>query len=204
MTTAAPSESSIPSNSPNLVTCDNRNSKLQQREEIKLSKTLHRPARLSVRSYLIPYHNNTELARPISQSKWGRRSLANSRYVQSCCARARVPITPLRLAILLANQLPGLLPRCNLTCVQCMYLANTFSAMALCWWRFNTDMVTQLLSNSHNQTGPWGGCKLEGIPLSGGRQLGNLGSILLCAIAILVSVLLLLLSERKKAAVGRR
>ncbi|KAK8107729.1 uncharacterized protein PG998_009742 [Apiospora kogelbergensis] len=55
-----------------------------------------------------------------------------------------------------------------------------------------------------NVYGTMGGCKLEGIPLSGGRQLGNLGSILLCAIAILVSVLLLLLSERKKAAVGRR
>ncbi|KAK8086970.1 hypothetical protein PG994_001944, partial [Apiospora phragmitis] len=64
--------------------------------------------------------------------------------------------------------------------------------------------VCNLLSDSHNQTGPWGGCKLEGIPLSGGRQLGNLGSILLCGIAIAVSALLLLLSERKKAAVGRR
>ncbi|KAK8862417.1 chitin synthase III catalytic subunit [Apiospora arundinis] len=64
--------------------------------------------------------------------------------------------------------------------------------------------VCNLLSKSHNQTGPWQGCKLEGIPLGGGRQLGNLGSILLCGIAIAVSMLLLLLSERKKAAVGRR
>ncbi|KAK8133975.1 chitin synthase III catalytic subunit domain-containing protein [Apiospora sp. TS-2023a] len=67
--------------------------------------------------------------------------------------------------------------------------------------------VCNLLSQapySNNQTGPWGGCKLEGIPLSGGRQLGNLGSILLCGIAIAVAALLVLLSERKKAAVGRR
>ncbi|CAK7267374.1 hypothetical protein SEPCBS119000_002513 [Sporothrix epigloea] len=53
-------------------------------------------------------------------------------------------------------------------------------------------------------TGPWGGCELTGIPLSGGRRLGNLGSIVLCAIAIVVSALLILRSDRKKAAVGRR
>lgn len=45
---------------------------------------------------------------------------------------------------------------------------------------------------------------MKGIPLSDGRYLGNLGSILLCGVAIAVSVLLLLRSERKRAAVGRR
>ncbi|KAH8907003.1 chitin synthase export chaperone [Coniochaeta sp. PMI_546] len=64
--------------------------------------------------------------------------------------------------------------------------------------------VCNLLSDSHNQTGPWGGCELRGIPLSGGRYLGNLGSILLCGIAIATSIYLILRSERKRAAVGRR
>lgn len=67
--------------------------------------------------------------------------------------------------------------------------------------------ICNLLSNNHNQTGPWDestACQLVGIPLSGGHHLGNLGSILLCAIAILVTSFLVLLSERKKAAVGRR
>lgn len=61
-----------------------------------------------------------------------------------------------------------------------------------------------MLSPSHNQIGPWGGCELRGIPLSDDRILGNLGSILLCAAAIGVSIYLVLRSERKKAAVGRR
>lgn len=66
--------------------------------------------------------------------------------------------------------------------------------------------ICNLLSpgDGNNQTGPWGGCELQGIPLSGDRKLGNLGSILLCAIAIAVSTFLLHRSERKKAAVGRR
>lgn len=49
-----------------------------------------------------------------------------------------------------------------------------------------------------------GGCVLTGIPLSGGRYLANLGSILVAFIAILVTVYLLLRSNRKAAAVGRR
>ncbi|KAF4126317.1 Chitin synthase III catalytic subunit [Geosmithia morbida] len=61
-----------------------------------------------------------------------------------------------------------------------------------------------ILSPDNGQDGPWGGCKLKGISLSNGRHLGNLGSILLCAVAITVSVILLLRSEKKKAAVGRR
>ncbi|CZR53805.1 related to export control protein CHS7 [Phialocephala subalpina] len=49
-----------------------------------------------------------------------------------------------------------------------------------------------------------GGCQLTGISLSNGRHLGNLGSILLCGIAIVVSAFLLWRSEQKQAAVGRR
>ncbi|TPX07869.1 uncharacterized protein E0L32_010444 [Thyridium curvatum] len=73
---------------------------------------------------------------------------------------------------------------------------------SFCWG--STLPVCNLLSSFHNQTGPWGGCELKGIPLSGGRILGNLGSILLCGLAILTSLYLLWRSERKKAAVGRR
>ncbi|KAI0181423.1 chitin synthase III catalytic subunit [Hypoxylon sp. FL1284] len=70
--------------------------------------------------------------------------------------------------------------------------------------RDSTLPVCNVLSENHNQTGGWGGCELRGISLSGGRYLGNLGSILICGLAIAVSLLLLLRSERKKAAVGRR
>lgn len=70
--------------------------------------------------------------------------------------------------------------------------------------RDSTLPVCNLLSSSHDQTGGWGGCELTGIPLSGGRRLGNLGSILLCAFAIATAIYLILRSERKKAAVGRR
>ncbi|KAK0639982.1 Chitin synthase export chaperone [Lasiodiplodia hormozganensis] len=55
-----------------------------------------------------------------------------------------------------------------------------------------------------NAAGFGGGCDLTGISLSNDRHLANLGSILLCGIAIAVSALLLWRSERKKAAVGRR
>ncbi|RKF78339.1 Chitin synthase export chaperone [Golovinomyces cichoracearum] len=48
------------------------------------------------------------------------------------------------------------------------------------------------------------GCRLTGFSLSGGEYVGNLGSAVIAAIAILVTTLLLLLSERKPAAVGRR
>jgi Chitin synthase export chaperone len=50
----------------------------------------------------------------------------------------------------------------------------------------------------------YGGCILYGIPLSGGRYLANLGSILVAFIAILVCIYLILRSQRKAAAVGRR
>lgn len=41
--------------------------------------------------------------------------------------------------------------------------------------RDSTLPVCNLLSENHNQTGGWGGCELTGIPLSGGKRLGNLG-----------------------------
>ena len=65
--------------------------------------------------------------------------------------------------------------------------------------------IFQLFVDNNQPPGvEYGGCVLTGIPLSGGRNLANLGSILLAFIAILVSVFLLLKSERKAAAVGRR
>ncbi|KAF6831698.1 chitin synthase export chaperone [Colletotrichum plurivorum] len=70
--------------------------------------------------------------------------------------------------------------------------------------RDSTLPVCNVLSDSHSQQGPWGGCELTGIPLSGDRKLGNLGSILLSFLAILATGYLYFRSERKKAAVGRR
>ncbi|KAI6762832.1 hypothetical protein HG530_008812 [Fusarium avenaceum] len=61
-----------------------------------------------------------------------------------------------------------------------------------------------LLSENHDQNGNWGGCELTGISLSGGRHLGNLGSIILAGFAIATAGFLLLRSEKKRAAVGRR
>ncbi|KAK2837035.1 hypothetical protein FQN49_006473 [Arthroderma sp. PD_2] len=48
------------------------------------------------------------------------------------------------------------------------------------------------------------GCALTGINLSSDRHVGNLGSILVCFIAIFSSLFLIWRSERKRAAVGRR
>ncbi|KAG8669572.1 hypothetical protein FPOAC2_08906 [Fusarium poae] len=70
--------------------------------------------------------------------------------------------------------------------------------------RDSTLPVCNLLSPKHDQNGEWGGCELTGISLSGGRHLGNLGSILLAGIAIATAGFLLLRSEKKRAAVGRR
>ncbi|KAI1105021.1 chitin synthase III catalytic subunit [Jackrogersella minutella] len=69
--------------------------------------------------------------------------------------------------------------------------------------RDSTLPVCNVLSPSQDQRG-FGGCDLQGIQLSGDRHLGNLGSILLCGIAIATSIFLILRSEKKKAAVGRR
>ncbi|KAH7015376.1 chitin synthase III catalytic subunit [Ilyonectria destructans] len=69
----------------------------------------------------------------------------------------------------------------------------------------STLPVCNLLSSpNYNQTGSWGGCELTGISLSGGRHLANIGSIVLCGLAIVASIFLVLRSERKRAAVGRR
>ncbi|GAB1313265.1 hypothetical protein MFIFM68171_03475 [Madurella fahalii] len=70
--------------------------------------------------------------------------------------------------------------------------------------RDTTLPICNLLSPTDNQSGPWEGCQLRGIALSEGRFLGNLGSILLCGAAVAVTTVLLLRSERKRAAVGRR
>ncbi|KAI9850590.1 MAG: hypothetical protein M1824_003209 [Vezdaea acicularis] len=71
--------------------------------------------------------------------------------------------------------------------------------------RDSTLPVCNLFLESYNRGGNgFGGCELTGISLSKGRHLRNLGSILLCGIAIVVSAFLLWRSERKKAAVGRR
>ncbi|EFW22425.1 conserved hypothetical protein [Coccidioides posadasii str. Silveira] len=61
-----------------------------------------------------------------------------------------------------------------------------------------------LVNNNQPPNAKFGGCPLTGIGLSDGRHLSNLGSILLCFIAILMTVLLIWKSEKKKAAVGRR
>ncbi|KAF2016544.1 hypothetical protein BU24DRAFT_204263 [Aaosphaeria arxii CBS 175.79] len=69
----------------------------------------------------------------------------------------------------------------------------------------STLPVCNLFSQSPTRGGNgWGGCDLTGISLSGDKNLANLGSIILCGIAIVISGLLLWRSERKKAAVGRR
>ncbi|ELR01665.1 hypothetical protein VC83_00887 [Pseudogymnoascus destructans] len=69
--------------------------------------------------------------------------------------------------------------------------------------RDSTLPVCNLLSLTHDQNG-FGGCELTGINLPDGKHLGNIGSIILCGLAILVSGYLLWRSERKQAAVGRR
>ncbi|ORY10580.1 chitin synthase III catalytic subunit [Clohesyomyces aquaticus] len=69
----------------------------------------------------------------------------------------------------------------------------------------STLPVCNLFDQSSTRLGTgWGGCNLTGIPLSNGRHLANLGSILVCALAIVASLFLIWRSERKKAAVGRR
>ncbi|KAF2238315.1 hypothetical protein EV356DRAFT_507415 [Viridothelium virens] len=71
--------------------------------------------------------------------------------------------------------------------------------------RHSTLPVCNLfLESASRQNTGFGGCDLIGISLSNGRELGNLGSILLCGIAILVTLFLLWRSEMKRAAVGRR
>ncbi|KAI9685594.1 MAG: hypothetical protein M1822_004452 [Bathelium mastoideum] len=69
----------------------------------------------------------------------------------------------------------------------------------------STLPICNLFAESATNGGSgFGGCDLRGISLSNGRELGNLGSILLCGIAILITLFLLWRSETKRAAVGRR
>ncbi|EMD87326.1 hypothetical protein COCHEDRAFT_1197445 [Bipolaris maydis C5] len=70
--------------------------------------------------------------------------------------------------------------------------------------RDSGNQWSTLPASTKNNNGWQGGCTLRGFPVGGGRNLHNLGSILLCAIALLVSLFLLWRSQRKKAAVGRR
>jgi len=74
--------------------------------------------------------------------------------------------------------------------------------------RYATIPVCNFFNESPSRTGPtasgFGGCDLLGINLSNGRQLANLGSILLSFIAILVALALILRTHIKRAAVGRR
>ncbi|KAF2432182.1 hypothetical protein EJ08DRAFT_585984 [Tothia fuscella] len=65
---------------------------------------------------------------------------------------------------------------------------------------FNESPAQQFGSSASG----FGGCDLQGIGLSEGRKLANLGSILFAAIAILLSLFLIWRSNVKKAAVGRR
>lgn len=67
-----------------------------------------------------------------------------------------------------------------------------------------SESPTQSQSGSQLEGAGFGGCALTGISLSGGRNLANLGSILVCGIAIATTILLLWRTERKQAAVGRR
>ena len=67
------------------------------------------------------------------------------------------------------------------------------------------DNIFQLfVPNNQPPRNSYHGCVLYGISLSGNRYLANLGSILLCGIAIAVTIFLLLRTEKKAAAVGRR
>lgn len=77
----------------------------------------------------------------------------------------------------------------------CRDTGNLYSTLPVC------NLFEQSSSNSF--TG-WGGCNLTGIRIDADDRLANLGSILLCGLAILTALFLIFRSERKKAAVGRR
>jgi hypothetical protein len=94
-----------------------------------------------------------------------------------------------------------LLSRFNLASLQRAFLCSS-----MCPSTSMTDhaqLFTKNIQPPGIAYGP-GNCVLLGINLSNGRHLANLGSILMCGIAILVTIFLLLRSERKAAAVGRR
>jgi len=74
--------------------------------------------------------------------------------------------------------------------------------------RFATIPVCNLFNESPARSGDsavgFSGCELTGIGLSNDRRLANLGSILLNGVAIVITLGLLFLANRKRAAVGRR
>ncbi|KAF9701961.1 hypothetical protein EKO04_000225 [Ascochyta lentis] len=78
----------------------------------------------------------------------------------------------------------------------CRDTGNSWSTLPVCY----------LFSQAPTRNGGgWnGGCTLQGFPVGGDSRLHNLGSIILCGIAIAITSFLLWRSERKKAAVGRR
>jgi hypothetical protein len=88
------------------------------------------------------------------------------------------------------------LPVCNV-CLLCSALLPSISMTD------NAQLFTKNIQPPGIGYEP-GACVLRGIHLSNGRYLANLGSILMCGVAIAVTIFLLLRSERKAAAVGRR
>ncbi|KAE9974995.1 hypothetical protein BLS_002832 [Venturia inaequalis] len=87
----------------------------------------------------------------------------------------------------------------------CKNSGNKFATFPVCNL-FNGSPAGRANPGTHiNNGNSFGdGCQLTGISLGDGRYLANLGSILLCALAIAVAILLILRSNVKKAAVGRR
>ena len=90
--------------------------------------------------------------------------------------------------------------RLNPSCLQCQFSFHHQNRLS------SSSCETQQLFKKNNQPPgvDYGGCVLYGISLAHGRHLANLGTILVCGIAILVTLFLLVRSERKEAAVGRR
>jgi hypothetical protein len=78
----------------------------------------------------------------------------------------------------------------------CRDTGNDWSTLPVCY------LFNQASTNDGN--GWQNGCTLQGFPVGGGDRLHNLGSIIICGIAILATLFLLWRSQRKKAAVGRR
>jgi hypothetical protein len=78
----------------------------------------------------------------------------------------------------------------------CRDSGNSWSTLPVCYL-FNP-------ASTLDNHGWQDGCTLQGFPVGGGDRLHNLGSIIICGIAILTTLFLLWRSQRKKAAVGRR
>ncbi|CAG5154171.1 uncharacterized protein ALTATR162_LOCUS3495 [Alternaria atra] len=78
----------------------------------------------------------------------------------------------------------------------CRDTGNNWSTLPVCYL-FNP-------ASTQDDNGWQDGCTLQGFSVGGGDRLRNLGSIILCGIAILTTLFLLWRSQRKKAAVGRR